>query len=44
MEDKPKYEGKDPFTYAKEEKKLKKEKQNLNQLKNDIREAKIEQG
>jgi hypothetical protein len=30
MEDKPKYEGKDPFTYLKEEKKLQREKQALN--------------
>ena len=40
MEDKAKYDGKDPFTYMKEEKKLKKEKQSLSQLKNEIREAK----
>ena len=41
MEDKEKYGGVDPFTYAKQEKKLKKEKQNLNQLKNEIKQAQV---
>ena len=38
MEDKPKHltSGTDPYTYAKEEKKAKKEKQDLAQLKNKI--------
>lgn len=34
MVDKPKHEGSDPFTYKKQEQKLKVEKEKLKQLKN----------
>jgi len=44
IEDKPKHEGSNPFTYEKQEKKLKVEKEKLKQLKNERYAAKQQNG